>query len=452
MPGNGDGTKAISLFYSYSHKDEDLRLKLQDHLAPLKWSGMIAEWHDRKIEAGKEWEKEIDDHLSSADIILLLVSASFIASPYCWSVEISKALERHERGEARVIPVILRPCQWQRTSFAKLQFTPRDAKPVTAWPDLDTAFDDVVSKIGAVVDELQRSVSQPADAGALLTPPPEGLSTGTLLTPPPAFADFAVFRDIDAPWCPEMVVLPAGEFLMGSPESEEGRNDDEGPQRRVKISTRFAMSRYPVTVEQYRRFVEATDRRHEGGIRIWTGSEWKNDPSKSWSVPGFTQTDRHPTVGVSWQDATCYCAWLAKETGKQYRLPSEAEWEYACRAGTTTPYSFGETMGKKDANFDMNVSKTTEVGSFPPNPWGLYDMHGNVWEWVEDIWHGSYEGGPTESSAWTEGEGTLSVVTRVCRGGSWGYNQADCRSARRSWGIPTTRPHIQGFRVARMLP
>jgi hypothetical protein len=127
---------------------------------------MIAEWNDRDIEAGKEWEKEIDHHLSSADIILLLVSASFIASEYCRSVEIKKALERHERGEARLIPVILRPCRWQRTPFAKLQATPKDAKPVTAWADEHAAFDDVVSKIEAVVDELRRGGSTTAGPAA----------------------------------------------------------------------------------------------------------------------------------------------------------------------------------------------------------------------------------------------------------------------------------------------
>jgi hypothetical protein len=156
MAPGGESAKPISLFYSYSHRDEDLRLKLQDHLAVLKWNGMIAEWNDRDIEAGAEWEREIDRHLSSADIILLLISASFIASKYCWSVEVKKALERHDRGEARVIPVILKPCRWQSTPFARLQATPKDAKPATAWSDLDTAFDDVVSKIEAVVLELQR--------------------------------------------------------------------------------------------------------------------------------------------------------------------------------------------------------------------------------------------------------------------------------------------------------
>ena len=157
MAGGGNGAKPISLFYSYSHRDEELRLKLQDHLAVLRWNGLISEWHDRDIDAGREWAKEIDRNLSSADIILLLVSASFIASEYCWSVEIKKALDRHAKGEARVIPVILRPCRWQSTPFAKLQAVPKDGTPITAWTDLDAAFDDVVGKIERVVEELRRA-------------------------------------------------------------------------------------------------------------------------------------------------------------------------------------------------------------------------------------------------------------------------------------------------------
>ena len=139
--------KPISLFYSYSHRDEELRKKLEDHLAGLRWSEKIAEWHDRNIDVGDEWAKEIDRNLTSADVILLLVSASFIASKYCWSVEMKKALERHDKGEAKVIPVILRPCSWHTTPFAKLQAAPTDAKPVTSWLDQDDVSDRKRSRI-----------------------------------------------------------------------------------------------------------------------------------------------------------------------------------------------------------------------------------------------------------------------------------------------------------------
>jgi formylglycine-generating enzyme required for sulfatase activity len=130
--------------------------------------------------------------------------------------------------------------------------------------------------------------------------PKNGIYTGV---DPRELPDFAVFRDVDAPWCPDMVALPADAFLMGSPESEEGRYEREGPQHRVTIGRRFAIGRYPATVGDYRHFVETTDRRHEGGIYVWTGSEWKQDASKSWHDPGFEQTDRQPVVGVSWRDA-----------------------------------------------------------------------------------------------------------------------------------------------------
>jgi hypothetical protein len=233
--------KPISLFYSYSHKDEDLRLKLQDHLAVLKWNGMIAEWNDRDIEAGAEWEKEIDRHLSSADIILLLISASFIASKYCWSVEVKKALERHERGEARVIPVILRPCRWQSTPFARLQATPKDAKPVTAWPDPDTAFDDVVSKIEAVVFELHRKHVSSCVVDLPKPPPPKPQEpwSATGQDHYGHWVDITVPPITGNPVVQRLRWIEPGTFLMGSPKSEAGRDKDEGPQHEVRISRGF---------------------------------------------------------------------------------------------------------------------------------------------------------------------------------------------------------------------
>ncbi len=137
----------MRLFYSYSRKDEKLRLKLWEHLAVLRWSDLISEWGFRDIDAGQDWEKEISHKLCSADIILLLVSSSFLASKYCWSVEMKKALERQGRGEATVIPVILRPCRWERAPFAKLQAVPKDGLAVTTWTDPEATFADVVGNI-----------------------------------------------------------------------------------------------------------------------------------------------------------------------------------------------------------------------------------------------------------------------------------------------------------------
>jgi formylglycine-generating enzyme required for sulfatase activity len=180
---------------------------------------------------------------------------------------------------------------------------------------------------------------------------------------PRELPDFAVFRDVDAPWYPEMVVIPAGQFLMGSAPDELERFDWEGPQHRVTIGYRFAIGRYAVTTGEYRRFAEATTRDHTDAIYVWSGSEWKVNASKSWRDPGFTQTDRHPVLGVSWHDAMAFCDWLSKETGKLYRLPSEAEWEYACRAGTATPFFFGETVTPSQVNYDGTSAPRACTGS-----------------------------------------------------------------------------------------
>jgi formylglycine-generating enzyme required for sulfatase activity len=156
-------------------------------------------------------------------------------------------------------------------------------------------------------------------------------------------------------------------------------------------------------------------------------------------------------INISWRVAVAYCVWLANETGRPYRLPSEAEWEYAAQAGTTTPFAFGKTITEKEANFGGNVGKTMEVGNYPANPWGLYDMHGNVREWVEDVWHGSYAGAPADGSAWTDGEGRNSSRDRVSRGGSWSGSPRGLRSADRYRDGPGNRGSDLGFRVARTL-
>jgi formylglycine-generating enzyme required for sulfatase activity len=186
-----------------------------------------------------------------------------------------------------------------------------------------------------------------------------------------------------------MVALPGGTFLMGSPEGEEGRDADEGPQHEVTIRS-FAIGKYEVTFEEWDACVAA------GGCNGYQPDD------RGWG------RGRRPVINVSWDDAQAYMAWLAEATGKPYRLPSEAEWEYATRAGTTTRYAFGDEITEKEANFGGTVGKTTEVGSYPANAWGLHDIHGNVVEWVEDIWHNSYQGAPADGSAWTNGEGKKS--------------------------------------------
>jgi formylglycine-generating enzyme required for sulfatase activity len=228
-----------------------------------------------------------------------------------------------------------------------------------------------------------------------------------------------------------MVSIPGGAFMMGSVESEAGRAPDEGPQHNVRIAG-FRMGKYEVTQKQWRDVM---------------GTE----PS------GFTGGDR-PVENVSWSDAVEFCRKLSRLSGISYRLPTEAEWEYAARAGTTTPVAFGDTLAADRANFDgdypygllrlrrrsMFREQTIKVGSFQPNLFGLFDMHGNVAEWCQDDYHDSYDGAPSDGSAWS-GRGIANL--RVVRGGSWRSRGPELRSARREGVQADARLTTIGFRV-----
>ncbi|MGF1453784.1 MAG: SUMF1/EgtB/PvdO family nonheme iron enzyme [Alphaproteobacteria bacterium] len=264
--------------------------------------------------------------------------------------------------------------------------------------------------------------------------------------PDPRFVPGSVFRDplSSGGEGPQMVVIPAGPFTMGSPPGEAGRNDDEGPQRRVTIARPFALGRYEVTWAEWAACVA------DGGC--------DNGPvEKAGGDNGWGKGTR-PVINVSWDDAQAYVRWLNTQVeGEPYRLPTEAEWEYAARAGTTTRFSWGDQdpvcdeAAPNGANFTACTdNRTRPVGSFPANPFGLHDMHGNVWGWVQDCWHGNYNGAPTDGSARMAANGG-DCSRRVRRGGSWGNFPQDLRSADRSWFNPSGRIYSVGFRVARTL-
>ncbi|MGO9474505.1 MAG: formylglycine-generating enzyme family protein [Rhodomicrobium sp.] len=232
------------------------------------------------------------------------------------------------------------------------------------------------------------------------------------------------FRDLDI--APEMVVVPAGEYWMGSKDGEG--NDNERPRHKVTIPKPFAVGRYAVTFDEWDAAVAA------GGVQY-------KPSDQGWG------RGRRPVINVNWDDAQGYIKWLSSKTGKPYRLLSEAEWEYCCRAGTETAYSFGGKEGDLDryAWYSANSgSKTHPVGEKLPNGWGLHDMHGNVWEWCEDWYHGDYHNAPGDGSARTTPGGTY----RVLRGGSWVDLPQNLRSARRFINNPLNRNSSFGFRVA----
>ncbi len=247
----------------------------------------------------------------------------------------------------------------------------------------------------------------------------------------------------------EMVEIPPGKFLMGSPEDELERHSDEGPQHEVNISA-FLIGRYPITQGQWKAIVDNVPKIER---------DLKSNPSE------FKGDDR-PVERVSWLDAVEFCARLSKYTGRNYGLPSEAQWEYACRAGTTTPFHFGETISTDLANYDGNYTygqgtkgkdrgETTPVGSFEvANAFGLYDMHGNVYEWCEDDMHDNYDGAPNDGSPWLSGnQNTTKYTAKVARGGSWFNNPRRCRSANRLnyYSVETDFFNI-GFRLVSFPP
>ena len=237
----------------------------------------------------------------------------------------------------------------------------------------------------------------------------------------------------------DMVFVPGGKFEMGSPDDEPENEDNEKPQHEVEVSP-FYLGKYPVTQAQWR------------AVAALPQVERALKPESS----HFKGANR-PVESISWDDAVEFCRRLSRHSGRDYRLPSEAEWEYACRAGTTTPFYFGDTLSSELANYDGRETygegpegeyrkQTTDVDSFPANGFGLYDMHGNVWEWCADDWHSNYKGAPNDGTAWVDENRTK--TRRVLRGGSWFINPWVCRSAVRNYVTPVNANVINGFRVA----
>jgi formylglycine-generating enzyme required for sulfatase activity len=443
----------IRLFCSYSREDEPYRKALEVHLSPLKrqYQNLVT-WYDRLLEPGSDWDARIKEELDAADIIVLLVSPDFLHSNYCYETEVARAMQRHKDGTACVIPVLLRPTHIQGEPLFQLNGYPKGLKPITKWDDRDEAYVDVVGGIRQAIDRLSNNRPTPVSPTQ-----PNGMQLQGF-----AFESVTVNdRGKVIGWQPgeaqqwveplrdgvvlEMVSIPGGSFLMGSPREEEGRYEDESPQHRVTIAP-FLMGKYPVTQSQYQAVMG-------------------NNPSH------FQENGMHrPVEKVSWEDAIAFCKKLTQITKRTYRLPSEAEWEYACRAGTPTPFHFGATITTDLANYrgtdwDMRGTvysgsyaqspkgkfreETTPVGSFPPNAFGLFDLHGNVWEWCADHWHDNYQGAPIDGSAWTIGG---NGDRRVLRGGSWYAIPWYCRSATRSYYVAGVRGSDLGFRVVCVAP
>ena len=258
------------------------------------------------------------------------------------------------------------------------------------------------------------------------------------------------------PSCPELTVVPSGSFMMGSPDSEPEREAaSESPQMKVAIARPFAVGKFAITRVEFEAFAKSTNYTATPACR--SGSRSEVAPGKSWRDPGFAQDDRHPVVCIPWADVVQYLNWLSKITGRTYRLLSDAEREYVTRAGTTTPFWWGSSITPAQANYKGNEVysgggskgdyryRTVPVESFAPNSWGLYNVHGNVWEWLQDCWNESHDGNPGDGTAREVGD----CSKRVERGGGWSNSPSKLRSARRISARLKGATDVRGFRVGR---
>ncbi|NEZ60332.1 SUMF1/EgtB/PvdO family nonheme iron enzyme [Adonisia turfae] len=433
-----------------AHASED-KAAVTDLYNRLKASG-FEPWLDKvNLLPGQSWRAEIPKAIKNSHVFIACLSQKSIQKQGYIQREFKMALnEMADRpsGQIYLIPVRLDDCRipdlrqedygislsdYQWVNFFESDGYDRLVKGI------ETGFADVLAQPGA---------SQPA----LETFSFEVVTVdrkGTVNHREQKSA--AYYRaDLGSGVYLDLVKIPWGRFWMGSPDSETDRFDREGPQHKVQVPE-FYMGKYPVTQRQWRAVSLLDD----------VDIELKPDPSQF-------KGDSRPVERVSWYETVEFCQRLARHTGAEYRLPSEAEWEYACRAGTATSFHFGATITTELANYRGTDAKeygwsgsygagpkgeyrqqTTDIGRFSANAFGLYGMHGNVYDWCQDHWHDNYDGAPTDGSAWiTDNE----QARRVVRGGAWNYSPRYCRSAYRVNGTPGYRVNYIGFRVVCSAP
>ncbi|RXK85137.1 TIR domain-containing protein [Chlorobaculum sp. 24CR] len=384
------------IFLSYSQKDEERVRPIVRHLESLGWTVF---W-DRNIPPGRTWDEYIEMHLDAARCVVVVWSKDSVRSHW-----VKTEAEEGRRKQ------ILVPLKLDEVTLG-LAFRHIQAADLTGWNN-----DASHGQFKACIEAISALVPQP-----YLAKKPSS----------PEISVTSVAPQVPKPQLPEhFVLIKGGQFMMGSPKSEEDRSDDE-TQHNVKLSD-FAMCRYAVTQEEWQKV---------------TGSN-----------PSSFKGDNLPVEQVSWDDCQAFIKKLNEKTGGgNYRLPTEAEWEYACRAGTTTPFNTGENLTTDQANYDGNYpygknpkgeyrEKTVPVDSFQPNGFRLYNMHGNVWEWCSDRYDEAYYEECRKQGVVENPRGPETGSNRVLRGGSW-YNYAGyCRSADRAGGYPGFRCYNVGFRL-----
>ena len=430
--------RSKSIFISYRRDDSKYQARMIYQSFARVVSAKDLFMDVDSIPPGADFVKILKDWVDGCDILLALIGPGWINAtdpktgrrrldnPHDFvRIEIGEALKR----DIPVVPVLL-----DGTNMPAADELPDDLKALrqrnAEFVDYRTFDHDVQRLIAKLVPAATTAkhddgrhvppinTSVPAPAPRPQTPAQP--SRGTPVKPGEVFTDIAGVT-------PEMIVVPAGEFLMGSPDHEGGRDKDEGPQHKVTISRPFAVGRFPVIFD-----------------------EWDKARDLGFGGPKLEDRfgrGRQPVINVSWEEAKAYADWLAKYSDKPYRLLTEAEWEYACRAGSKTRFSFGDAesdLGRYAWYSGNSGSKTHPVGEKKPNAFGFYDMHGNVWEWVND-WYDSYgNDGPQ-----TDPQGPSTGQVRVVRGGSWNGDAGYLRSAYRDDNTPDSRDYDLGFRLAR---
>ena len=499
--GVADYLKPIG-FWSYTTSDDvasggrlsQLRLLLAQHLQlRIGREPKVHIFQDvAAIPHGTDWLKEIHKALDASSFFIPIVTPAFLQSPMCCQEVMHFRAREAALGRDDLIfplhyidvddvdasrpdevqdPAVLALLRArQMIDFRRLRL--RDPKVEAVEEKLDEFA-------GSLRLALRRQVAAPATVPATPTPapPPRAAAQPVPATPRSTPATPGMVTR-DGPDLPEMVLIQEGGFTMGVPEAEskqEGADDKNArPLHTVTFARPFWLGRYPVTRGEFAVFVSDTG--HSTPSKAWTyepdqKGEWRyaEREDRGWRNPGYAQTDRHPVVCISHADATAYAEWLSRKTGQQYRLPSEAEWEYAARAGTRTARFWDDgregacryanvadrnLMATMQMSFDMDrffdcddgFAFTAPVGSFQANAFGLHDMLGNVWEWTADPWHHNYNEAPDDGSVWTTGG---SAARRVLRGGSWYGNPRGLRVGFRNLNEPGGRISSVGFRLAR---
>lgn len=464
------------IFVNYRRDDERaMAARIRDRLAQAFGNANVFMDVDNLI-AGQRFDRELEKALVETDVFLTVLGPK-------WMSIFQSRLESGERDYVReeiagalkrgivVIPVVVEGCVLPRGSEL-----PDDVRELVLHQKHGVTHEQFGRDVDALIEAIKfvRKVKQR-----------EQVSFGSWNRWLAAFVSIVVLASVvaagwhnelllsflrsqsdpssskDCTHCPEMVVLPAGRFTMGSPANEIGRETwekgTESPLTDVAFAKPFAISRYPVTRGEFAEFIDATGyKMGEGCTGMKDGTEWRLHRELSWRSPGFEQDNRHPVVCISWTDATAYVQWLKTITGRSYRIPSEAEREYAARAGTRTAFWWGASIKPDQANYSREISyngstttsrlgRTVAVDTFKPNPWGLYQVHGNVHELTQDCWHANHVGADPNGGP----RATTDCAFRTLRSGGWNNHPILLRSAARGKVAQEMRQENMGFRVAR---